>query len=775
MGSQQTFAPTPALITIPPNFPSEPTPGKIEILWSANTKNLYHRLSPYTDYDRTLLNKFIGDTEPFYYVYPDQNNKGLNPLKKYESRLFPAGSAPIDVIRISKFLVSGRGVGFLAKQFLLQTGNAFNETRVYNPTSPIVAAGMTLAIGTVRPQRNFDTSAGLGGLARTLIGSAIPDALFGAPKTNPPAGTVATALSDPMLTTGGKGLLRAGTANRATSHLQTAWPQNVKGSSTAMGFRAAVRGTITSIFANFIPQTQDGIQARSDEGTYGLMIGAGNSKFVYVGRDGSTVGFGQQWVAGSKAMRKNGQYPSRAFRTFTGPDGNPIQVTNAKLAAKNLGDVGSVGYTVAESTNANKPGFRYADSIGVQKDGFFEASEVLVQFGYYVDENNKFPTKQTTPSIINDLNFTLTKVLGKLRTASENLYTIDVPDDARVISSGNSTKNGYDRLFTTKDPLSTPINYLEGVLRDYRNVRTVDNTLTTDVVRSSLKLPTAGKFDAINTLTVLNKDKQIPNSRLKGWDEWQPYVDDQVALYFYDVVNEKYIPFRASIKGLSESANATWENLPFIGRGDMVYSYGGFNRNLSFTLHIVMNSIAELAPTWQRINYLSTVVKPSNYTTDTFNKVVNRFMIAPMFMFTLGDLYKDQPVLFQSVVMNVPDDASWETSNEFNSQEWQYLANYLKAPSAVYGQLPREVEIAVSVILLEKERAIVGGANFGHAPRTEDWSAWNSDTVPNAGEPNKFHKSLVVDVTSKNKNPVLLDAGQPFQNSPTVQKISNIA
>ena len=37
-----------------------------------------------------------------------------------------------------------------------------------------------------------------------------------------------------------------------------------------------------------------------------------------------------------------------------------------------------------------------------------------------------------------------------------------------------------------------------------------------------------------------------------------------------------------------------------------------------------------------------------------------------------------------------------------------------------YGQLPRECEIAVVCNLLEKERAIVGGSNFGHEPRTDD-------------------------------------------------------
>lgn len=764
MGSQQTFQPTPSLITIPSNYPDSPTPGKLEILWDANSKSLYRRLSPFSDFHQSLVGGFT--SQPFFYTFADEGGKGVSGLKKYESRIFPIGSAPIDVIRTSKFLASGNGIIFLGKQFLLQTGNAFNETRIYNPTSPIVAAGMGLALGSVRPQRNFDTSAGLAGIARTLIGNAIPDALFGAPKINPPDGTVATALPDLTLTTGGKGLLRAGTANRGLSHLTAAWPQNTQGSSLASSFKSAVAGLVTSLFSNFIPQNQNGFVARSDEGTYGLMIGAGNTKFVYLDSDGNPTGFGPQWIGGGKVIRKIGQYPNKPYRLFTTPTGRSIQISSPNLTG-NIQDIGAVGYTVTESTKASKPGFRYGDNVGTQKDEYFQASDVMLQYEAYINENNKFPTKQTTNNNIRDTRINLSKVLTDLKNASGGVYTVDVPNDARVISSGLSSKNGYDRLFVTNKRFSSPFNYPQGVLQDYRDSRVVDNTLTSNASQNSLKLPTAGNFDALNTLNVLDKDQVINNSKLKGWDKWQPYVDDQIALFFYDVVNEKYVPFRAAIKGLAEALTGTWEEMSFIGRGDKVYSYGGFNRNFSFTLSIAIGSIVELAPTWQRINYLTTLLKPANYTTSTVNRVTNRFMVPPMVMLTLGDMYRDQPILIQSLQLSVPDDATWETSNEFNSDEWSYLASYIKAPNVLYGQLPKQIDISMGMVLLEKERAIAGGANFGSAPRTEDWSAWNTTTVPNGGAPNNFHKSLVVDVTGNPQGP-LLDAGVPMQLSPGV-------
>jgi len=773
MGSQQTFQPTWALIKKPANYPTQPLPGKLAIIYGTNHKSLHNRLSPYADYNTTLINGFT--KEPFYWIGIEDAGKGLSGLKmaeaKYDSRLFPLGSGPIDVIRVSKFLGSGRGIPFLAKQFLLQTGNAFNETRIYNPSSTIIAAGMGLAVGSVRPQRNFDTSAGLGGIARTLIGNTIPNLILGEPKVSKPDGTAPDALlGGPLETTGGKGLIRAGTATSAKAHLDAAWPPLGKGLSTNKTFSSVAAGVFKSVFANFLPQKQDGIKQRSDEGAYGLMIGGGKKKFSYTGASFAEFDFGQVWMGGGTTMRKEGQVP-HSYKVFVRYDANGMRSYKIVYAAEGFDEsfsaIGAIGYRVEESRDANKPGYRYGDLVGSAisdpRGDSYTNSDIMLQFKEYADPKQDFPTKRNDQDQISKQNLSLLKVLEKLKTASGGLYGVSVPDDARLISSGLSSKNGYDRLFASNAKGKSAMNFPDGVMKDYRGITVVDNTLTGDV-RFSKKLPTAGHFDAINTLNVLDKSMKIENSKLKGWNKWEPYEDDQIAFYFYDVVNEKYIPFRAAIKGLSEASNASWEEMPFIGRADKVYSYGGFNRNASLSINIVIGSLAELAPTWQRINYLTTLVKPANYTTSKYNGAINRFMIPPMVMMTIGDLYKDQPVLIQSITTAIPDDASWETQNEFNSQQWEHLASYMYSSKVLYGQLPRTVDITLGLVLLEKERAVVGGANFGHAPRTEDWQTWNTNALPTGGEPNKFQKSLVVNVI-KNETPVLIDSGTPDQRN----------
>lgn len=770
MGSLQTIKPVSPFITVPSSYPSIPAPGKLEILFTANKTTLWHRLSPYTDYDSSgILSQIFSDTEPYYYIYADQNT-GPNSLRKYQTSLFPMGSAPIDVIRVTKFLASGRGIGFLATQALLQRANVFNETRIYNPTSPIVAAGMSLVANQVRPQRFIDTS-GIAGLATSLLGN-VGSAIFGSPATTPPAGTVGAGALPWQGQNSGKGLLRSGTANTAKSLLEIKWPISSGNSSGGGigGLLGTVAGLAQGLVDNFITPSQKNIQKRSDEGTYGRMIAAGSNptidgiRFGYYGAS-QYISFLQRWVGGGATSRKNDEYPATAARIFVKPDGTP-NINSSKTVNKTLGGGTKlpVGYVVQKSTDSNHPGFRYGDVYGLDadKDGAY-GSDIMVQFNDYSTNGstNDFPTKKSDAASVDYINTQLSKILQTIpKIGNGNIYTISLPQNSRAITSPDHTADGYNQLFLTTQGQDkargiSPMNYPLGLMHDYTSIRTVDETIKPKGLteHATYKLPTNGTFDALNTLTVLDELRSVTTSSLLNWPTWEPYKDDLIAVYFYDVVNKKYIPFRSIIKGLTESGNASWEELPFIGRADKVYSYGGFNRNLSLSIRVIMSSLVELQPTWQRINYMATSIKPSNYTSAPGSQTTDRFIVPPMFFLTVGDMYRDQPVLVQSVVATIPDDAAWETLNEDNSDDWSYLVNYIKSPysAGTFGQVPREVDLAFSLILLEKERAIVGGANFGHAPRLTDnnknWAKWNTDT-PLGKNPSSWNKGLVVDVTS---------------------------
>jgi len=96
-------------------------------LFNQKSQDIYKKFSPRT-----------GDaqSQPYVSIMPDSN--ASRSRIKDDNRAVPVVSALRDKERISKFLKSSDGILFIAKQTLLQTGNTFVTTKLYNPISPLL-------------------------------------------------------------------------------------------------------------------------------------------------------------------------------------------------------------------------------------------------------------------------------------------------------------------------------------------------------------------------------------------------------------------------------------------------------------------------------------------------------------------------------------------------------------------------------------------------------------------------------------------------------------
>jgi len=221
--------------------------------------------------------------------------------------------------------------------------------------------------------------------------------------------------------------------------------------------------------------------------------------------------------------------------------------------------------------------------------------------------------------------------------------------------------------------------------REYRKVDLLDNP-------GGKGFAGVNQSDLINVLNVQSKTDDFINK-------------DLIKFYFYDIYNQKYIPFRATVKGISERSVSSWDDFQYIGNADKVYNYKGFTRGLGFSFNVVAMSVKELLPMWQRINYLMGLSKPANYK--------NGFIVPPLVMMTIGDIYKNQPIVINSINMTIPDNATWETVSD-RIDTYEYLNGRLKIKDNVtVAQFPREVEISIDANILEKEKPKVGINNFG--------------------------------------------------------------
>jgi hypothetical protein len=713
---------------VPPNYPTTPNPGKISLLWKFNNQNLWHRFSPFTDGDNVF--GIFPNKQPFVYRYPDEVGKSFfDRLPTHVKTLASEGNITAgtvdDVVRVSKFTVSPVGILYNAKQGLLQRLNPFDETRVYNPLSPILAtiSGMTFGVGQ-RPIRHIEGE-GVAALGLSVASSITSTVGISFPGSNAaPKSTVGDlALPDGNIGQG-KGLIRGTDAGKAIASLKSKWQVSAGAAPSGLaGFVSMVDNAAKSLFGG-APKSEG--QYRADEQAYILMV-SNTYKFKSYNIFGVEQSVMPRWVAKTKPYE--------------------INVT----------------------------------------------SEVESKFDTYADKRYKAPSKFNDP-IAEETIRLATELKKSLLSLQKNpLYDVATNTYSKLLASGDAV--GFDNAF--KDVNASKLRSEKGVSNDYRESRftgprPVDKTFV--LSNRNLKMAASFTSDGLNQLGVLNKNKkfnttepgslQFPSlaKSYPGWTEYKPYDDDLIAFFFYDVVNSKYIPFRATVKGLSEGNTAYWDELRFIGRADQLYSYNGFSRTLGFTFNVVIGSVTELLPTWQKINYLASSVKPSNYTSgDKVSGNVNKFIVPPMFMVTIGDLYKFQPIVISSVNINIPDDAVWETLNENNSNRWSYLTNVISSPTVgkMYGQLPREIEIAVTCNLLEKERAIVGGSHFGHAPRKDDWEELpfadmfvNSNGKEFLPPVTQLHEKTLV-LNNSTPTPVLLDAGAPFDA--TVENVKNLA
>ena len=812
----------PPINTVPLDYPTTLVPGKIEKLYIANNQKILTRFTGKTDYANSLLR--FGPRQPFVWYNPNEGESGTNAIKKYDSRAFPIGSTLQDVVRISKYSVSGNGVIFLLKQSLLQNLQPFNETNVYNPLMPIIAAIRPGSLGLLpRPTRHIDLSGGiLGGLA-SVVGFSVNNG------RSSPKGTVGDGIQDDSDNSplskqsigGGKGLLRGKTASGGYNSLASRWGGNAE--------KNILRSIAASVFPSLINSKQpEKTGYRADEGAYGWMISDKKGKFnKHNVITNAEITLNQLWIAGSsdggpKNIRKNGnEAPQNRRIVFI--DGTEQKISGTDVTGPTING-GTTGFKFEKDVDNVE---KYGKSVGIEpyrKDtsNNFKFSVMLMNYKKFLDKTNKFPTKMDGPPLdLTNANDTIVikpqedffkkygfdtvpqvfviKTMPNIPTrqgtgdekrsasAVDGTYSKNrkdandngnlsnfhknmedgkfknVPSETNDVGDRiNSTlqskkedpvnkkqidnlnklvdnikKAGYSVAFTNADTrvFTSPNTTLFGtdklkqsnindkmLVDDYK-----DNTQLLDGMGkhariNSRKMATSNTSDGLNRLTIIGKDKKIKDDTgISGWSTYEPYNDDLIAFYFYDMINEKYIPFRASVTGINDSFQAEWANYNYIGRADKLYTYSGITRQLSFSFKVIANSIKELLPMWTRVNYLCGLTMPANYTSapSQGGGSENQFIIPAFVLLTLGEMYKEQPIIINRVGLSIPEGSSWETVSENSEQDWSYLNNIItwNSSKGKVAQFPREVEVSVDLTPLFKERPVTGMANFGHAPR----------------------------------------------------------
>jgi hypothetical protein len=143
-----------------------------------------------------------------------------------------------------------------------------------------------------------------------------------------------------------------------------------------------------------------------------------------------------------------------------------------------------------------------------------------------------------------------------------------------------------------------------------------------------------------------------------------------IAAYKNDTSsNAFYMHFRAFINSFSDSYSPKWNSINYVGRGDTLYNYEGFTRDVKVSFTVAAQSKQELMPMYYKLNYLASTLAP-DYTGAGF-------MRGTLYKMTLGAYLFETPGIITSLNYTIPEQSPWEI-NINNSSSGSIIDNSVK-------------------------------------------------------------------------------------------------
>jgi hypothetical protein len=693
------------------------TPADRLATFNKESNSIYKKYSVYTQSTGPGIK--IGSSQPYVFIDVSSSNFSKN-ITSADSQAMPFGSTALDIKRVSKFATSGTGLLYIGKQYLLQKQNSFNETRIYNPLSLLSATAAKGSTGLIdRPVRFLPVSGGIGNFVATSLLSVV-GIQSKAIENNPDGTATGPALSGYAKMNGlpAKGLIRYESGDVGRNRFNTFFPDagtDQVGKKTP-SFGSALGKALVSKLKSFIPSTNP----------FGFGGGADNKWEIRPEYKG-IIGAYESMYADKGGMLAVKNTPKTDAPSQTGF----IDTIKSSLSAAFLGAPAKTPPGVSDDAIKVDEYHRYTPTL---RYGFTNAGDRANSENARI--RNFSITKQY--GIIQSVGVT-TDVWDKrpqFRKSTEQLKTVE---DYR--NNGNTPKKyiTYPEIATEAKRYPTDIkkadeadtsiqkdqvSKLEKAMAGYSAIG--KTSFTTEMIGNttlfergfaySKKDGETGRStsDKINSLEVLNgKRGTLPTDLILGGD--QTRSKDLIFFHFFDLVNSKYIPFRATLTSINEVHSPEWDPVQYLGRADKLYMYKGFERTLNFNFTVYANSLEELVPMWSRINYLVGLTRPPAYTkgkTDDSSGIMSQFMYPPMVALTMGDLYEDQPAVITSVGISIPDDSLWESFRGNGEQYNQYIGKQYYDAKTKSLQLPTKVDVNVGMNLMEKERSTTSADHY---------------------------------------------------------------
>jgi hypothetical protein len=245
-----------------------------------------------------------------------------------------------------------------------------------------------------------------------------------------------------------------------------------------------------------------------------------------------------------------------------------------------------------------------------------------------------------------------------------------------------------------------------------------------------------GPVDVINALpiyrsTAVTNDWKVKNDLVKfRIDILDP--DDLTNQ------NKFFMHFRAFIDSFTDSYNAEWNALNYMGRGEKFWRYGGFDRKINMSFTVAALSKEELIPMYRKLNFLASSLSPS-YTS-------NGYMGGNFAQITVGGYIYEQPGIITSLEYTIPEDSPWEIgiplSDPITGEKFE---------DKNVKELPHRIDVTLSFTPIHQFRPQL--MDIGSNPNTNtSWKGYQNGNLPDQNTYGKQRLIALADATLPAKN-----------------------
>ena len=118
----------------------------------------------------------------------------------------------------------------------------------------------------------------------------------------------------------------------------------------------------------------------------------------------------------------------------------------------------------------------------------------------------------------------------------------------------------------------------------------------------------------------------------------------------------KFLAFRAFLTDFSDNFSGDWAGTKYVGRGEELYNYQGFKRDISFSFKVAAFSKADMQPLYEKLNLLAGSTAPTDRN--------GNLMMGTLTKVTIGDDLVQTSGFISSVGLSWDSNIPWEMETE---------------------------------------------------------------------------------------------------------------